>query len=456
MSLSMENLPSKIDDANFLSKKKVAIDLTTRCNLKCPYCFCYKVKKENELKFNEIINLLKDFYEMGIDSVAFSGGEPTIREDFIQIAETIGKWGMHFSLQTNGCLLGEQEIERIAPYLSNAGVSIDGPPHIHNVLRSGFDKSIETIEYLREFGIPTTINSSVVLLNWDHLDYLVDLALEKEVDELKMHPVLRMEYNRDISDEYFLPPDRFESFYSWLIDQSVKTMGRCRLITSLIPRKRILEHPCEASACWGHQCHSRLQIPPEIIIVQANGDVMPNEVVPDKFKMGSIRENPISVIMEEYFGSPRHEDYLRLHKYCYETHIQNSHQTIIDWKQLLVDESRNNGYTKYEEKNPIRGSPSAIPQEIDLESVKPSLDPRVCFNKDEQVIISPHGVTLKINEMTRKVILHCDGESTLDDITYRLKNDKEISWNVERRHVGDVVRFLYRMNIVHTKGGERN
>jgi MoaA/NifB/PqqE/SkfB family radical SAM enzyme len=444
---------------NFITEPKgknnfhrhVAVDLTTRCNLNCSYCFCYRVSKKNELTFDEIIQVMSDLHEMGVGAVAFSGGEPTLREDFMELVQEIGKGGMKFSLQTNGCFLTKDDIKRISPHLERAGVSVDGPPRIHNEMRGEFDKALQTIEHLVDCGIPTTINTSVTAFNWDHLDYIVDLALEKKVDGLKMHPVLRMDRNRTIDQRYFFTQENYSMFFRWLITQTLKTMGHCRLVTSLKSRKRILEHPCEVFACWGDDCHEHNAVPPPGIIIQADGDIMPSEVIPKKFRMGTIRDAPISEIVETYFGSTRHKMYLHLVQYCFQKHIKTSDQSIIDWKQHIADESRRTDFQNYCPV-PIKGDPSCTPQRVDLQSVKPMLNPGITFNEHDQTVILSGTNSIPVNEVTELVLLQCTGENSFTDILHILNEHHASGISIKKSRIEDVLKFLFRMNII-TGGG---
>lgn len=453
-----DTFTQELENDNLLSERGVAIDVTTRCNLNCTYCFCYIVKKKDELTSDELINLLSDLYDMGVDSVALSGGEPTLREDFMQITETIASWGMRFSLMTNGCLITKEQIEKLVPHLDSAGVSIDGPREIHNELRGGFDEAVQTLRHFAEFDIPITINSSVNSVNWEHLDYLVDLTLETGIDGLKVHPILRLDRNRAIEDKYFLPEELYEPFYNWLVEKSLETMGHCYIVTSLKPRKRILDHPCEAEACWGEYCHSRLPIPPRFLFIQANGYVMPSEVMPEEYNIGNIRKKPISQIVSEYFGSPDHVRFLNLHKYTFEKYVLTSDNPIIDWKQYVANEARKSDFEEYVETNPIQGAPSAtsvsmeMDSSIDMRSAKPRLSPGVTFNEKEQTITLPGKEVLKINELTKKVIFLCNGENTPRDIAHTLEKDEKVGKNLKVSRIEAVIRFLRRMNIISVEG----
>ena len=55
--------------------------LTLRCNYKCSFC-PYITEKRNELSGGEWIDLLQQYPG---DEVIFTGGEPTLHADFIDI-----------------------------------------------------------------------------------------------------------------------------------------------------------------------------------------------------------------------------------------------------------------------------------------------------------------------------------------------------------------------------------
>lgn len=61
---------------------QVEIDVTSRCNACCPFCFQGEhLAQDDELSFDSMIVLLDKLREMGTYYIGFSGGEPFIRED---------------------------------------------------------------------------------------------------------------------------------------------------------------------------------------------------------------------------------------------------------------------------------------------------------------------------------------------------------------------------------------
>lgn len=65
------------------------ISLTEKCNLRCQYCMPSEgiqlSPKESILTTSEIIRLANLFVQQGITKIRLTGGEPTIRRDFVDI-----------------------------------------------------------------------------------------------------------------------------------------------------------------------------------------------------------------------------------------------------------------------------------------------------------------------------------------------------------------------------------
>jgi len=83
------------------------ISLTSRCNLSCIYCHAEGEKNpEAEMSTDEIIAIMQTAAKFGIRSIKFTGGEPLIRPDILQIVRAVPK-GIEASITTNGILLAD-------------------------------------------------------------------------------------------------------------------------------------------------------------------------------------------------------------------------------------------------------------------------------------------------------------------------------------------------------------
>jgi len=103
------------------------IVVTNRCDLSCWYCFFYCKEGDNiyepsmeQLKF--MLQRMRDTKPIGANSVQFTGGEPTLREDLPEIIRAAKELGYkHVQLNTNGINLAKDPA--LARSYREAGIS---------------------------------------------------------------------------------------------------------------------------------------------------------------------------------------------------------------------------------------------------------------------------------------------------------------------------------------------
>jgi GTP 3',8-cyclase len=101
------------------------ISLTPACNLACVYCHREGEKRPGSLlSAAEIAEILRTGAHFGIRSVKFTGGEPLLREDLIDIIRSVPP-SMESSLTTNGTLLAGMAADLKAAGLRRVNVSLD-------------------------------------------------------------------------------------------------------------------------------------------------------------------------------------------------------------------------------------------------------------------------------------------------------------------------------------------
>lgn len=102
------------------------IDVTNRCNLRCPICFASAdaTGRVIEPPFKDIVRIMKHFRDIRPQppiTLQLSGGEPTLREDLPEIVREGIKLGFqHVMISTNGLRMTDIEYCRL---LARAGVN---------------------------------------------------------------------------------------------------------------------------------------------------------------------------------------------------------------------------------------------------------------------------------------------------------------------------------------------
>ncbi len=131
------------------------ISITDHCNLRCQYCLPEKdtnfSENYNLLSPNEIEKIVKAFSLIGIKKVRITGGEPLIRNDFLNILKKINKIeGIEkIALTTNGYNLLENLDTFEKNGLKRINISLDSlnPEKYKIITRKGdFHKIFNTIK----------------------------------------------------------------------------------------------------------------------------------------------------------------------------------------------------------------------------------------------------------------------------------------------------------------------
>ena len=103
------------------------IVLTNRCDLACWYCFFYArragyVYEPTIDQIVEMVRIAKNMRPVGCNAIQLTGGEPTLREDLIEIIKAIRNEGIeHIQLNTNGIKLANDPT--LATRVKEAGVN---------------------------------------------------------------------------------------------------------------------------------------------------------------------------------------------------------------------------------------------------------------------------------------------------------------------------------------------
>lgn len=186
---------------------RVLWEITNTCNYHCSYCIfsCESKKYENELTTDEVKKTMKQLKENNFTYIKFTGGEPFVRKDMIEILKYASELGFDMDISTNASLINQD----IAKELKNINfpmvhVSLDGADkETHEFVRGEgtFAKTINGIKHLTNNNIYTRIGTVIYKKNEDKLEEIVKLAIELKANEIIfsfMEPVGRLDGDESI------------------------------------------------------------------------------------------------------------------------------------------------------------------------------------------------------------------------------------------------------------------
>ena len=146
------------------------------CNQKCVHCYAAgQIRSEEfELSTEQWKEILDKCREAGIPQVTFTGGEPTMREDLVELIDH-AKWFVT-RLNTNGIRLTKELCEKLkkASLDSMQITFYSANPFIHNKLVGGacYEQTLSGIDNAIAAGISVSINTPLCTENCDYVDTL--------------------------------------------------------------------------------------------------------------------------------------------------------------------------------------------------------------------------------------------------------------------------------------------
>ena len=84
------------------------VEITDRCNLKCPHCYQEPDNAKADVSISYLLDQISNYPADGY-SITLAGAEPTMREDLCTIIEGIKKLGRDVNLLTNGLKLSQAD-----------------------------------------------------------------------------------------------------------------------------------------------------------------------------------------------------------------------------------------------------------------------------------------------------------------------------------------------------------
>jgi len=188
--LKKNNFYIKKDFKRKPSLTSVFINLTTRCNQKCPHCYIASEKnKKIDFPANKIINIIDELYENNGKSITLSGGEPLLHPDIKKIIKYASS-KLNIRLLTNGTLIDRDYANFLSDNNVSVQISIDGSNEkIHDSIRGkgSFNLSINAIKHLKKAGFEDNLNLCTTIMKQNHNDIIdiIDLSQNYNIQMLR-------------------------------------------------------------------------------------------------------------------------------------------------------------------------------------------------------------------------------------------------------------------------------
>lgn len=209
-----------MDIQEFALEKRIPLignfELTRKCPLNCLICYNERKKDVPEMTLTQIKSIINQLAEMGCFHINLTGGDPLIRNDFVEIYKHIVSQGMFPSVETSLVILPETVIELFSlHHPEKLFVSLYA---FHNDIyqkatNSNIDVKvpIKHILSLKNKGIDLTIRTPVTIINLNQIGLIAKFARQNDIRYIPTCKIF-WKQNGDKCDCYRCTSDMIKPF----------------------------------------------------------------------------------------------------------------------------------------------------------------------------------------------------------------------------------------------------
>jgi PqqA peptide cyclase len=271
----------------------VLLELTHRCPLQCPYCSnpLQMEQVKGELSTAEWKSVLEQAAKLGVLQVHFSGGEPTVRQDLAELIAHARAVELYTNLITSGVAANRQRFDAIVAagidhvQLSIQDADAETAEKIGNYAGAQ-EKKLAFAKWVREAGLPLTINAVVNRHNIDRVGEMIDLAVELDAHRVEIANV--QYYGWALRNLEALMP-RFDQFEASIATvEAARERLKGKIVIDYVVPDYYARVPKACMNGWGQR----------FMNITPSGKVLPchaAETIPD-LQFDTVREKPLAEI----------------------------------------------------------------------------------------------------------------------------------------------------------------
>jgi len=239
-----------------------SLEVTFRCNLRCKHCYLGKRRFEQpggpgtdgrgELTTDEIKRIIDEVVAAGCLRFLITGGEPFLRPDVLEIVRYARKKGLLAVLYTNGTLLTQEIVEKLAEFppfyleITLYGMSQETYETVTGIPGS-YARCMRGIDLLKQYRVPFKLKTVVMTLNVHEFE-----AMQAFADNLGVHFRYDVNLNATLDHEKYPYQYRLSPTEAVRIEQSVVERKNAHLdrkqYTGYNPVDPALLYQCGAGA----------------------------------------------------------------------------------------------------------------------------------------------------------------------------------------------------------------
>ncbi len=192
--------------------------------------------------------------DLGVLQIHLSGGEPAARKDLEDIVKVAAEVGLYTNLITAGVTLTKDRLKKLADVgldhvqLSIQDVDAENADRIA-AYKNGLAKKIEVAKWVKELGLPLTVNAPIHRLNIHNVPRMIDFAIELGAGRIEIAHV--QYYAWALLNRASLMPTREAFMESARYVESVRDKLKGIIVIDMVVPDYYAKYPKPCMGGWG-------------------------------------------------------------------------------------------------------------------------------------------------------------------------------------------------------------
>lgn len=168
----------------FQTPELIHVELTEKCPLRCPQCYCSL--DGNDIEWELLESTVLSAKKLGVSHILLTGGEPLLYPHLNKCIELIHTQGIKCMISSSGFGLTESKVmEFYSKGLDRLYISLNGSTdYIHNISRDCYNEAIAAIKCIKSTGLWCGVNWVARKDNYLDFPELVHLCKGLNVDRI--------------------------------------------------------------------------------------------------------------------------------------------------------------------------------------------------------------------------------------------------------------------------------
>ncbi len=195
-----------------MAKNSIAVwNVEYQCNLKCKFCFGPAISESKCLTTAAARRNINKLSAEGYRSLVFTGGEPLLRSDIIELIKYAKQKGLYTILHTNGVLVTTNFIRQAADVLDQINLPLDGNDvKTNDAMRTNghFNKIISLLRQLKNKDIKIIISTVATRKNLKNIPGMINI-IPAWISKWRIFQFNPEGKSKKTSSEYKIDNDKF-------------------------------------------------------------------------------------------------------------------------------------------------------------------------------------------------------------------------------------------------------